>query len=185
MVKTKPSSNGCILPSFLYLAPASAASSLEFLQRHEITVVISIGKTPSRKHTSIETDHGPQSITYHRLGLEDREDADIRKCVDSACVILEEASAARKRVLVHCSAAISRSPAIVAGYLIRCRGFGLEGALGVLKEARPVVSPNRGFMEQLRALEAEVSGASGRGEGEGEGEDRVDGKEGSQHGSVA
>ncbi|KAL2844445.1 protein-tyrosine phosphatase-like protein [Aspergillus pseudodeflectus] len=183
MAKTKAPSDGCILPSFLYLAPASAASSLSFLQKHEITIIISIGKTPSRKHSSIETEHGPEGIIYHRLGLEDREDANIRKCVDSACVILDAASAARKRVLVHCSAAISRSPAIVAAYLIKCRGFGLEGALAVLRKARPVVSPNRGFMEQLRALEVEVSGGNGRGEGEGE--ERVGGKEGSQHGSAA
>jgi predicted protein tyrosine phosphatase len=119
-------SNGCILPSFLYLTPVFSASSLKFLQTHQITIIISIGRTPAPKYSSIETEHGSESITYHRFGLDDKEGADISKCVDAVCTILEEASAARKRVLVHCSAAISRSPAIIAGYLIRCRGYSLE-----------------------------------------------------------
>jgi hypothetical protein len=31
----------------------------------------------------------------------------------------------------------------------------------VLRTVRPVVSPNRGFLEQLRALELEISGRRG------------------------
>ncbi|KAL3440203.1 protein-tyrosine phosphatase-like protein [Aspergillus insuetus] len=162
MGKNKTSSNGCILPSFLYMASASAASSIEFLQRHEITIIISVGKTPSRKYSSIETGHGPRSIIYHRLGLEDKEDADITKCVEAACIILDEASASNRRVLVHCSAAISRSPAVVAGYLIRRRGHSLEEALEALRKVRPVVSPNRGFIEQLKGIEMEASERMGR-----------------------
>jgi atypical dual specificity phosphatase len=161
MGKNKTPSNSCILPSFLYMAPASAASSLSFLQRHEITTIISVGKTPAHRHSSIETEHGPRSIIYHRLSLEDKEDADITKCVEAACAILDEASASNRRVLVHCSAAISRSPAVVAGYLIRRRGYSLEGALEALRKVRPVVSPNRGFIEQLRGIEMEASDRRG------------------------
>ncbi|KAL2793489.1 protein-tyrosine phosphatase-like protein [Aspergillus keveii] len=169
MGKSKPPSNGCILPSFLYVAPASAASSLQFLQKHEITIIISIGKTPSHRHTSIETEHGPRSIIYHRLSLEDKEDARITKCVEAACIIIDEASASNRRVLVHCSAAISRSPAVVAGYLIRRRGYSLDAALEALRKVRPVVSPNRGFIEQLKRIEMEASEGRAVSHGEVEG----------------
>ncbi|KAJ0416975.1 protein-tyrosine phosphatase-like protein [Aspergillus carlsbadensis] len=162
MGKSKNPSTACIIPSFLYLSPASTASSLKFLQTHQISTIISIGKTPSQKYPTIETAHGPESITYHRLGLEDKEDANLTKCVDAACAILEEARAARNRVLVHCSAAISRSPAVVAGYLVTCWGYTLDEALEVLRKVRPVVSPNRGFLEQLGVMEGEVRGRGGR-----------------------
>ncbi|KAL2837231.1 protein-tyrosine phosphatase-like protein [Aspergillus pseudoustus] len=173
MGKTKRPSTGAVLPDFLYLGPVSAASDLKFLCAQGITVVISIGKSPARKHENISTEGGSRQevITYHRLTLEDKEDADLSKCVQTACAILDEASTAKQRVLVHCSAAISRSPAVVAGYLILRRGYSLGESLDVLKQARPAVSPNRGFLEQLRKMEGEVGGArKGVGDGEGEGE---------------
>lgn len=63
-----------------------------------------------------------------------------------------------KRVLFHCSAAISRSPAIVAGYLMKRRGMTLRETLGVLVAARDAISPNIGFMRQLCEMEREVFG---------------------------
>ncbi|KAJ0421199.1 protein-tyrosine phosphatase-like protein [Aspergillus carlsbadensis] len=180
MGKTKRPSTGAVLPDFLSLGPVSAASHVKFLHAQQITVIISIGKSPARKY---ETLPGPKTdrpgteqqeqeeeevVTYHRLPLKDKEDADLSKCVQTACAILDEASAAKKRVLVHCSAAISRSPAVVAGYLISKRGYTLEQSLEVLKSARPAVSPNKGFLEQLRKMEGEVR-KERRGVGEGQG----------------
>ncbi|KAL3462098.1 protein-tyrosine phosphatase-like protein [Aspergillus heterothallicus] len=174
MGKAKRPSAGAVLPDFLYLGPASAASDISFLRAQRITTIISIGKTPPRKYDCVSTDDGTQQITYHRLSLEDKESADIGKCVDAVCGILDAASSDGGRVLVHCSAAISRSPAVVAGYLIRRRGLSLEDGLQALRAARSVVAPNRGFLEQLQKMEAEqLNRDEGRGE-EGGGQSKVD-----------
>jgi len=59
---------------------------------------------------------------------------------------------------VHCSAGISRSPMVVAAYLMRRRGMSLREALGQIVQVRPQVSPNAGFLEQLKELEMELRG---------------------------
>ncbi|GLC33037.1 hypothetical protein PLESTB_000377800 [Pleodorina starrii] len=53
------------------------------------------------------------------------------------------------RVLVHCQAGVSRSPAVVAGWLMRSRGMSADAALGLLTSRRPCVDPNEGFRAQL------------------------------------
>lgn len=55
-------------------------------------------------------------------------------------------------VLVHCHGGVSRAAALVLAYLIEAEGLGYEAALERLRAARPVVAPNPGFVDQLRAF---------------------------------
>ncbi|KAK7948585.1 protein-tyrosine phosphatase-like protein [Apiospora aurea] len=64
------------------------------------------------------------------------------------------------KVLVHCMGGISRSPAVVAYYLMREEGMSLHDALGAIMKARPAMRPNDGFLRQLKEL-----GVGLRGEG--------------------
>jgi protein-tyrosine phosphatase len=52
-------------------------------------------------------------------------------------------------VLVHCHKGVSRSASVVAAYLMKSQGWGLDAAMAHLKAARPSVSPHEAFMEQL------------------------------------
>ncbi|GIL92911.1 hypothetical protein Vretimale_14787 [Volvox reticuliferus] len=54
-----------------------------------------------------------------------------------------------RRVLVHCQAGVSRSPAVVAGWLMRSRGLSADEALSYLVSRRSCVDPNEGFRAQL------------------------------------
>ncbi|KAK5662230.1 hypothetical protein OQA88_8135 [Cercophora sp. LCS_1] len=142
----------CIIPNLLYLGPVSATSNAEFLKREGITHVLSIGKSPAARH---------EEITYERISLTDEEDSPITEAVKSASDIIDKIASAGGKVLVHCSAAISRSPAVVAGYLMAKRGMTLRESLETLVQARDVVSPNPGFLKQLGELEKEIfDGAS-------------------------
>lgn len=140
----------CIIPNFLYLGPVSAASNVGFLRAHEITTIVSIGRTPQHIGDSIPTDKGPIPITYHRLHLTDTGNSDLIACAEMFCAILDEALASEAKVLVHCFSAISRSPAMVAAYLIKRRGYTLQKSLEILQTARPAVAPNPGFLTQLQ-----------------------------------
>lgn len=53
------------------------------------------------------------------------------------------------RVYVHCEKGCSRSPSVVAQYLVEFRGFGLVEAAEFLKAQRCRVSPNGGFVDAL------------------------------------
>jgi protein-tyrosine phosphatase len=54
-------------------------------------------------------------------------------------------------VLVHCIAGRSRSATIVAAHLMRTEGLDAAAAIAAVAKARPDVSPNPGFVAQLRA----------------------------------
>jgi len=121
------------------------------MQREGITHVISVGKSPTSPL---------EGITYERLRLTDQEGSAIDPVAARACDIIDAASASQGRVLVHCSAAISRSPTIVAAYLMKRRGMTLRESLERLVSARHAVSPNPGFLRQLSEIEKEVFGGT-------------------------
>lgn len=65
------------------------------------------------------------------------------------------------RVFVHCAVGVSRSAAIVLAYLMIHQHLGLLEAILKVKERRWIF-PNRGFLKQLRALDAELQAAPQR-----------------------
>lgn len=66
------------------------------------------------------------------------------------------ARAAGGTVLVHCHGGVSRAATLVLAFLIGREGLCFDAALAALRQARPVVSPNSGFLAQLRAFEARL-----------------------------
>lgn len=60
---------------------------------------------------------------------------------------------ASSAVLVHCAFGVSRSAAICAAWLISRRQYKVSQALDLIRQARPVASPNIGFLANLRAIE--------------------------------
>uniref|UniRef100_A0A8C2AT98 Tyrosine specific protein phosphatases domain-containing protein n=1 Tax=Cyprinus carpio TaxID=7962 RepID=A0A8C2AT98_CYPCA len=57
------------------------------------------------------------------------------------------------RVLVHCAVGVSRSASLVLAYLMIHQHLSLLEAIKTVKEHRWIF-PNRGFLKQLRALDA-------------------------------
>ncbi len=62
------------------------------------------------------------------------------------------------KVLVHCRAGQSRSATLVIAHLMMFRKWSLLKTYCHVKECRPVIKPNPGFFEHLRALEREING---------------------------
>ncbi|KAJ6531270.1 protein-tyrosine phosphatase-like protein [Mycena capillaripes] len=142
-----------ILPPSIYLGPCSAASSKSFLTAKSITHVLSIGASPKENI---------DGVVYHRVSLTDSPSSSISSVCDSASTIIDAALKSKNatgRIFIHCSAGISRSPTIVAAYLMKRHGMTLKAALGQIVRARPQVSPNPGFLGQLKELEMELFGS--------------------------
>jgi atypical dual specificity phosphatase len=122
-----------------------------FLTTKSITHVLSIGASPKENI---------DGVIYHRIPLTDSPSSSISSICDSACTIIDESLKSKNAgsILVHCSAGISRSPTVVVAYLMKRRGMTLKVALGQIVRARPQVSPNPGFLRQLKDLEMEIFG---------------------------
>ena len=70
--------------------------------------------------------------------------------------VIQFIDAARKQghpVLVHCAGGISRSPTLIAAYLMWEHGWTRKEAVEHITSRRKIVDPNDGFMEQLLVFE--------------------------------
>jgi protein-tyrosine phosphatase len=144
-----------ILPAKLFLGPLGLTYDAEFLTSHGITHVVSV----------LEDDHSTNElvarrVTHMRIRLRDVETEDIFAAFEPATQFIHNAlsggSGSGGVVYVHCLMGISRSPTIVAAYLLRYGGYRtVEDVLGFLQKIRPCVCPNEGF---VTALERWASG---------------------------
>ena len=67
----------------------------------------------------------------------------------------------RKEVLVSLffsfsNAGVSRSATVILGYLMHTERLTLEESMKILKEARPCVKPNEGFIRQLQDYQRQL-----------------------------
>ena len=54
------------------------------------------------------------------------------------------------KVLVHCQGGISRSPTLVIAYLVQKKNLTLGNSFELVREKRPIIDPNEGFLYQLK-----------------------------------
>jgi atypical dual specificity phosphatase len=142
-----------VVPPSIYIGPLSSAFSKAFLTSNSINYVLSIGPAPRLKL---------DGVVYHRFPLADLVSAPIAEAIKNAGDIIDAALKSQNgsgKILVHCSAGISRSPTVVVGYLMKRRGMRLVEALGLVIRARPQVTPNPGFLLQLKKMERELFGS--------------------------
>lgn len=146
-----------IIPGFLYLSDIASASDDATLHQVGITHVVSalsapipwLGPSPN----------SPCRILHVRC--DDTPDDDILAHFEATNAFINEAyresvqSGKKNKVLCHCLAGVSRSPTLVAAYLISA-GVSRDEALDLLRERRTVVDPNPAFVNQLAIFENQV-----------------------------
>lgn len=76
--------------------------------------------------------------------------------VTRACVLAEEAMAARCGVLVHCVAGVSRSVTVTLAYLMQRHRLSLRDAFELVRARKTDIAPNFHFMRQLHAFEQDL-----------------------------
>ena len=68
---------------------------------------------------------------------------------EQAIDFINSARDAHKGVLVHCFAGLSRSAVIAAAYLMKQHHMHCDEALNAIRNVRPAIRPNDGFVKSL------------------------------------
>ncbi|KAL0484260.1 dual specificity protein phosphatase [Acrasis kona] len=139
-----------VLDNQLYIGNSSAAKSTKLLSAHGVTMLIDCSDD------LLET-----TIKYHRIELKDNNGEDISKYFDSTnSIIRDEVHINCGRVLVYCTAGISRSVALVIAYLIKESGMTLRQAFLHVHQKRCIIAPNLRYFDALIRYEIETTNQS-------------------------
>jgi len=129
----------------MYLGPEDAAENRDFLDLAGIRHILNV--------TWVVENQFPDLCRYKKVEIDDLEEEDIGKHLESCTDFIQEAKESGTKILVHCEQGISRSASCVIAFLIKYEGMSLIEAYWHVKGIRYCVSPNEGFMEHLVAFE--------------------------------
>lgn len=134
-----------ILPR-IFVGNTHDAQNLDRLTQHGITHIIN--STPDLPSS------WEKKCQYLRIDIFDLPSQNIRKYFDMTYQFIEDALCTKtNKVLVHCSAGISRSPTLVLAYMIKKKKIKLDEAFQTMRQLRTIVDPNISFILQLREWE--------------------------------
>jgi dual specificity MAP kinase phosphatase len=142
-----------ILP-FLFIGNQRDAANRERLTELGVTHILNV-----TAHLPLHFEN--DGITYLRLPASDSGSQNLKQYFSEAISFIENARTANGKVLVHCQAGVSRSPSIVAAYLISRSHKTLSDAFTFIKDRRSIVAPNINFMGQLLEFEQHSGQRSG------------------------
>jgi protein-tyrosine phosphatase len=131
-----------ILPR-IFLGSAQVAKNWNWLKRNKITHILDVGQNnPLLFH---------KTINYLAVPLEDSVDEILTPALLNKChqFIHQAQQNPRASILIHCFAGVSRSPTILASFLMRRNKWTIEKALSTIRDRRPVIRINPGFYKQL------------------------------------
>ncbi|ORY93969.1 protein-tyrosine phosphatase-like protein [Syncephalastrum racemosum] len=130
-----------VLPN-VWIGGFKACEDLPFLQKNRITVILSLGHFTHQ--------YPSDQFTHKIVPIADNPEANIIHHFPATNAFIQDALSSNQRILVHCLAGVSRSPTVVAAYLMHQQRIHPKQALSIIKQNRPFVNPNPGFMDQLR-----------------------------------
>jgi len=134
-----------ILP-YLFIGNQRDASNRERLDELGVTHILNV-----TSHLPLSFEN--EGIIYKRLPATDSGSQNLKQYFSEAISFIDCAREANGKVLVHCQAGVSRSPTIVAAYLIATLYKSLTDVFTIIKDRRPIVAPNINFMGQLLEFE--------------------------------
>ncbi|KAJ1732997.1 tyrosine protein phosphatase yvh1 [Coemansia sp. Benny D160-2] len=126
----------------LYVGSSMAEVDKAMLDECGVTHILSVASHYVPSH--------PSDFVYKIVSIDDLPEENLIQYFPECNAFIAGAIEAGGRVLVHCMAGQSRSAAVAAAYLMQKNALTAEQALDMLRERRPQINPNEGFVAQLQ-----------------------------------
>ena len=98
----------------------------------------------------------PSDIKCLHIKVKDIPYINISSYFEDTNDFIHKAKLSGGKILVHCFLGSSRSSTFVIAYMIKYMGYTTMNALYYLKDKRPIVMPNTGFLMQLQKYESKI-----------------------------
>lgn len=144
--------NGIFIGNAYSVIGNFATKDPDILDDMNIKVVISALTEEEYEDYMIAKEDFP-NIDWHRLVIDDDEEERISEHFFKIHKVISKAITDNKNVIVHCAAGMSRSASLVIAYLMIENRWCYEETFNYVKKKRPIISPNIGFIKQLKSLE--------------------------------
>lgn len=133
------------ITSKIYIGNWCDSTNWTAIKKEKITHVLTLNK--KRKHSQKQfTDN---NIKYLYIDILDEPYVNISQHFTTCFNFIDSSN----KILINCTAGVSRSSTIVIAYLIK-NGMRFNDALLLVKNKRPRISPNIGFLKQLKEFES-------------------------------
>ncbi|KAI3381731.1 hypothetical protein SNEBB_008107 [Seison nebaliae] len=133
----------------LYLTNLQNAVDVTILRSYDIDAVLSILTHVDYENECRSVFQNIRIVSKH-IGVEDSAASDLLSQFDDCFLFIENFLSKRKNVLVHCYMAFSRSPTIIAAYLMKKFDIDRDHAISFIEDRHSIIGPNIGFMIQLK-----------------------------------
>jgi len=128
----------------IVLGSEADANNLQYYEQFNITQVLTI----IDKDFQLPADITSRGVVHKIFQLPDSGNSNILEHFEEANKFLAENTTGS--TLIHCHAGISRSATITIAYLMKIHRLNLDQCFSMVKNKRPAIAPNFGFLGQLQ-----------------------------------
>nr|CAB3240197.1 DUSP dual specificity phosphatase [Phallusia mammillata] len=148
VIDNKPDLQMAQLRHSLFVSSQDPAVDKGLLHKHGVTHILNVAGLPN---------FFPNDFQYMSLMLYDTPEFKICDVFQDCFSFINTALDNGGKVLIHCNAGVSRSVTILLAYIMSTERVGLSKIYNELKQIRPQVRPNDGFMKQLKEFETSLN----------------------------
>lgn len=161
------------ITSHIHISDIETSLNIKLLKENDIKLVIFICESDKSKKTLSQ--YKKAGIEHIWLEAEDNPKQNMNRIFAESYNHILKHMIAQNKILVHCMAGISRSPSVVIYYYLRrhyalnfkktsestrklldMQNYRLQSIINIVKEFRPCVFPNHGFIKQLLLAEYQL-----------------------------
>lgn len=97
------------------------------------------------------------SFSYLRIPVKDTWNQNLPSHFNKAFEFINQAKVRGEKVMIHCTAGISRSATITIAYIMNEQRKNLNDAISFVRSKRPIIAPNLDFMGELMQFEGTLN----------------------------